>query len=312
VSPAADQPDILKKVGDLVPKIKTPVQLAGFVAFIIAAILARTSLLNAVGIAGLGMLFLAFGQVFAQLDKIPENSRASFLLWSLLFFILAFALNLAFAYYALRIQKPSAVTSVSSAPAIYPPAEQKIVDLKCEIESIRAAYTTLQDRPDRADAVNKSARQLAELALLVDDGQLSRGVQIYKYEAVAYLWAMVAGSEDDSAEKVETTKKILKATEKGNNLVEEAMRTGLLDTQKMRDTRDWIIKDDAVPRLQRLAAIALCVRWQVKKNPDDRLQVREIIRGLPNYYLKGEQPEKTTELRPCLVDSKANPQPLPR
>lgn len=257
------------------------------------------------------MLFLAFGQVFAQLDKIPENSRTFFLLGTLFLFVLAFALNLTFAFLALGAPKSSAVSTVSSAPAIYPPAEQKIVDLKCEVEAIRAVYTTLQDRPDRAEAVNRSARQLAERALAVDDRQLSLGIQIYKYEAVAYLWAMVAGSED-SAEKVETTKKILKATEKGNNLVEDAMRTDSADTPKMRNTRDWIIRDDAVPRLQRLTAIALCVRWLVNKDPDDRRQVRDIINRLPNDYLKAEQPEKTSELRPCLVDREAIPQPSPR
>jgi hypothetical protein len=307
VSPEAEQPDILKRLAELVPKIKTRVQLAGLVEIIIAVVLlAKNSLVNAAGIFGLGMLFLVFGQVFPQLDKLPGKSRTPFLLWSLFLFILAFALNLTFTFIVLAPPKCPTVTVAPSPTPTYPPAEQKLVDLNSEVAGIKAGYVL------EAKDVNKQARQLAERLLAVDDGQISLGMQIYKYEAVAYSWAMVAGSEDNPEAKLATSAKILKVTEKGNKLIEEAMRAGPLDTPKMRNMRDWIIKDNAAPRLQRLAAIALCVRWQVKKNPADRLAVRQIIRGLPYDYLNDEQPQKTSELRPCLVDNGSTSQPSSR
>jgi hypothetical protein len=310
VSPAAESSDILKKLADLLPKIKTPVQLMGLIALVIAVILAKNSLSNAAGTAGLGMLFLAFGQVYAQLDKIPESSRASFLVQSLTRFIVALGLYLAvivlLVWLAAKGQNAnSPVTPIVASP-VYPPGEQKLVDLRSEMDKIKAVYVLLLDRPDQARDVNRQSRQLAQRFLAVDDGQLSLGIQIYKYEAVAYSWAMVAGSEDDHRAKLRTVVEILTATEKGEKLVDDAMRPGLLD-KKAQDTRDWIIKDNAIPRLQRLAAIAICVRWQVDKKQEDRLKVRKLIDDLPYDYVMDEQPQKSSELQPCLVDHESEP-----
>src|SRR5207302_4144760 len=77
--------------------------------------------------------------------------------------------------------------------AHYSPAEQRLVDLKVEMDKIRLVYMTLMDFPDKAPGVNKDSRQLAERFLAVDDADLSVGIQIYKYEGAAYSWAMVAG-----------------------------------------------------------------------------------------------------------------------
>jgi hypothetical protein len=296
VSPEADSFGVLKKLADLLPKLKTPVQLAGFVAFLIAAVLlAKNSPLNAVGIVGLGILFVAFVQVFAQLDKIPENSRASFLLRSLFLFIIAFTLNLAFAYFVLVLPK-------STPPSRYPPAEQKVIDMTAEMDRIKGDYVSLLDRRDKAPSVNRRARQLAQRLIAVDDGSLSLGIRIYKYESVAYLWAMVVGSEADAEAKSRAVAEILAAAGKGENLIADAMVFRVPDSKKAQDTRDWIITDNASPRLQRLEAIALCARWQLKKNPLDRRTVRDLIADLPYDYLTDEKPQQSSELLPCLTD----------
>ncbi|HXP52526.1 MAG TPA: hypothetical protein VN922_21415, partial [Bacteroidia bacterium] len=72
---------VAKTLATIAPKIKLPVQLAALVAavltFCVAAVLYKNAPFPAVAIAGLGTLFIAYAQVFAQLDKLPEESRAS-------------------------------------------------------------------------------------------------------------------------------------------------------------------------------------------------------------------------------------------
>ncbi|HEY2364595.1 MAG TPA: hypothetical protein VGK36_26000, partial [Candidatus Angelobacter sp.] len=206
MGPATEWFGVLKKLTDLLPKIKAPVQLAGLVAVVLAVILSKKYPLEAAGIAGLGMLFLTFGQVFAQVDKVPASKRSFFLLGALMLFIVAFALNLVFAYYALGCTKCPPDRSSE-----YPPSDRIIIEMTPEVFQIEADYVSLLERPDKAGSVNRRARQLAERLLAVEDGPLSLGIQIYKYETVSYALAMVEGSEADANAKLKTVADILKA-----------------------------------------------------------------------------------------------------
>jgi hypothetical protein len=292
---------IAKTLASIAPKIKIPVQLAAFVAavltFCVAAVLYKNAPFHAVAIAGLGALFIAYAQVFAQLDKLPEDSRASFLLRSLLLFILAFALTLVSAGFLIwnGTKKPSEIQSN------YPPPEQRLVDLGNEMDKIRPIYMSLPEHLERALEVDRRARQLAERMLAVQDNLLRPGLRIYKYESVAYSWAMVLGSQSDNNAKSKTIDKILDAAEKGNGLVNEAMNPNLED-KKALDLQDWVIRDNALPRLKRMKAIALCARWQIDYNPEDRKEVRKLFAELPDDYRREEHPQDSDELRRCLTN----------
>ena len=183
------------------------------------------------------------------------------------------------------------------------------MDLRPQLDQIRACYVRLLDQPNKARDVNRDARHLAYRLAAVDDVDLGAAMQVYKYEALAYLWAMVVGSQPDSA-KLKTIEEILRAADEGQRLIDDVMRPGPYD-QRIQNWREWILNDNAVPRLQRLSAVALCARWEVKKNNDDLLRVRQIIANLSYDYRVDEGPDSSSELRPCLSGDDDNQKPEP-
>jgi len=230
---------------------------------------------------------------FGSEEKISGQSGARFLFGSLALCTLA----LAFAFLITRAFEARDTSQLEEIPQ-YSPAEQTVVDLGPQIDQTRASYVLLLDQPNKARDVNRDARHLAHRLAAVDDAALGGAMQVYKYEALAYSWAMVAGSEPDSA-RLKTVEEILRAANKGQQLIDDVMRAGSYD-ERIQNWREWIVKDNAVPRLQRLSAVALCARWGVKKNNHDLIRVRQIIANLPYDYHVDEHPDTSGELRPCL------------
>lgn len=292
---------VLAKIAGQLSKIKNPLQLTGIGIIAIAYVLAKSShLKEAIASLAFGILVMLFGLMPAIIGELlPEQERSSFLLKYLSLAVLAYAvMNFSPTLIA------SGIGKLDGGPH-YQPAEQKVVNLSSELDPIKASYALLLDQPERAPEVNRDAHHLAERLLAVNDADLGPAIQIFKYEAVTYSWAMVAGSEPDNHAKLKAVKEMLDAAGTGQALIDQVMRPQPFD-QRVETWHEWIIKDDVKPRLQRLSAIALCIRWQVNKDDDDRAKVREIIEDLPYDYRIDEHPERSSELRPCLSHNENN------
>jgi hypothetical protein len=181
----------------------------------------------------------------------------------------------------------------------YNDAEQHILDVSSEEIAIEGRYERLTSQPNEAPGVNKDARQVADRLIAVDDSSLGISMAIFKYQSIAYAWAMVLGSESESRAKLTAIREILDAAEKAEALINEVKMPRAYN-QQTQNARDWLIKDNAVPRLKRLSAVALCARWQVEKADSDRAEVNRILSEMPYDYLLYEKPKRSAELIPCL------------
>jgi hypothetical protein len=183
-----------------------------------------------------------------------------------------------------------------AAPVVRSPDEQRLVDLNNELWLLRRGPSS---------NVNKHASQLVNQMLEVDDTNLSLAMQILKYEHLSYAWGMVAGSESDSNARLKAAEESLKACATARAIVSKVNRSNPSD-KKMQAARDWIIKDDAEARINRISAGGLCIRSQINHDPLDARKAREIIENLPDHYLAREKPEKSSDLQPCLEISSQN------
>jgi hypothetical protein len=294
-------------ITNILSRTRIPVQLSGLAIAVIAAVAIRVWLPGAVGAqiaaSTLGILFIAFGQVFAQLGGMPRRSRAVFVLTALtLFCTLTLTLIITTSWLVAR-----ALISKAADSSGYSPAEKELVDLTKELPILKGSYESLLDSPAKAAQVNKDARQLIGKMAAVSDEQLGQAIKIFKYESLAYIWAIVARSESNSNPNVESEKKlesvgeILRACDNARKVVSEVMRPGPYD-QRMKDTREWIKNDGAPYRIERLSAVGLCTRWEITKNMADRFEARRIIHSLPKEYLDSEQPERSRALQSCLKE----------
>jgi hypothetical protein len=299
--------DFNETITNILSRTRISVQLSGLGITMLAAAAIRLWLPGAVGaqiaVIILGILFVAFGQVFAQLGGMPRRSRPVFVLTVLtLFCTLTLTLIITTSWLVARALRSKAADSSG-----YSPAEKKLVDLTKELPILKGSYESLLDSPAKAAQVNKDARQLIGKMSAVSDEQLGQAIKIFKYESLAYIWAIVARSESNSNPNVESEKKlesvgeILRACDNARTVVSEVMRPGPYD-QRVQDTREWIKNDGTPYRIERLSAVGLCTRWEITKDPADRSEVRRIIHSLPKEYLDSEQPERSRALLRCLKD----------
>lgn len=159
------------------------------------------------------------------------------------------------------------------------------------------------DPKARAPQVNTDGRKLVRKMQAVNDSELGLGMQIFKYQSIAYTWAIVAGSDSEQKTRQSSAEEVLKACQKAKALISEAYRPGPFSKQQQ-DIQDWIIKDDAESRVDRLTAVARCIRWQITANKQDLVEVQRIIDGFPPQYVEMEHPERSQELQPCLHNRK--------
>jgi hypothetical protein len=303
-------PDALSRLIGILPKIRTPIQVSGLAITVVAVVATRIwvpgSAYTQIVTGLLGLLFLFFSQMFAYLDVISPNARASFLLKGLrtvLLFGMGYLVIFVAAEFLMSTRSLAHDQKAPDNRITYSTAEQRLIDIHSDLWVLRDKYRSLSKSSSKSSIqeVNRTADKLAERMNNVNDGDISTNYKILKYQHLAYAWAMVAGSESIPKARGEAAEKILNACDTARSLIESVNRASSTD-KDAQYTRDWIIKDDAEARIQRLTAVALCVRWQVKprEREIDRLKVREIIENLPNHYLVNEEPEKSSELQPCL------------
>lgn len=179
----------------------------------------------------------------------------------------------------------------------YDPAAQHLVGLDSELKELRNRYE-LSDGTDMN--LNRDARQLAEKLIAVDDSNLGTAMEIFKYQSVAYARAIVLETESDSHAKLNSIREILDASDKAQRLIDEVKKPQNYN-KHLQEAREWLIKDDAVLRLKRLSAVALCARWQLNKDTSDLTEVRRMFDDVPYDYFLNEKPERSLELKPCLA-----------
>jgi hypothetical protein len=82
--------DILSKLANLLPQLKTPIQLVGFIVLVSSLIVIRSidpnNVLALLAGGAIGVLFLVFGQLFYHLGIFPEPSRVRLVLTALIIF----------------------------------------------------------------------------------------------------------------------------------------------------------------------------------------------------------------------------------
>lgn len=184
-------------------------------------------------------------------------------------------------------------------------SEAALRDISKELNEIRERYRGLSRLPANATEVGNDAATVAAKLVDIPDEDLGDGMQIFKYESLAYAHGIVAGSEIIASreftdqEKLKSIQALFNASEKTQRLIQEVRRPQPAD-EKLQKLRAWLRDDDADQRLQRLTAVGLCFRWQVKKDPKDRTEARDLVNTLPAYYRAREHPEQSSELAECV------------
>jgi hypothetical protein len=127
-------------------------------------------------------------------------------------------------------------------------------------------------------------------------------MQILKYEHLSYAWGMTAGSEPDNTSRRKAADESLKASAMAKKIVSRVNRANASD-KTIQAAKNWILKDDAEARINRLTAAGLCLRSQATQNKDDARRARTIVENLPDHYLVKEKPENSSELQPCVSNT---------
>jgi hypothetical protein len=180
----------------------------------------------------------------------------------------------------------------------YSAAEQKIVDLGAGVMPLKVQYERIQQSHNEDPALSKGAQELAHKMSDIKDLDLRISIQIFKYESIAYLWAMVAGSESDKGIRRQSVNAALEASKTAKELIDDVMKPGVYKKQTQ-DVRNWLVQDDAQSRVQRLEAVALCIQWKDYRRQEDHDAVRRIIQNFPKEYSDREHPEQSDELKQC-------------
>lgn len=297
--PAKGPPQDPTKPQDPV-NIKTRIQLAAQIVSAVAglAILAfkhswgtqETFIVAVLAIVSLGPLF----------PSLPLNARAPLILnivrWICVVWVISMVLRM-----VPGLSIPLLVLRQS-------PAETTLKNLGPRLSDLRGVYQSLSRLPGKATELNRDAEQIAEKIEETNDEELGLGMQIFKYESLAYAYGMVAGSEmiakkDDFSidNKSKAIEEFLEACEKLKVRIDEAHRRQPVD-EKLEKIRSWLVDDAANQRLLRLTAVGLCFRSQVNPQPEDRANVRKLFKKMDSYYITREHPELSYELQPCLGD----------
>lgn len=297
--------DVWSALIGVLPKIRTPIQLVGLALIVLGFTIPKllgADIRSAIAVASIGIPFLILAQSFVFLLRIPPRSRVFFLITT--FCICSALVVLLVVITSLRLSSTFEDKSSNASDARkYPPAAQRLVDMTNELALLKGSYETMLDPKARAPRVNTDARKLAKKLQAISDSELSLGMQIFKYQSIAYTWAIVAGSDSNQNIKLLSAGEVLAACAKANSLVQEANRPGPYD-QKQQDIRDWIIKDDAESRIDRLTAVARCIRWQINRDEQELAEVQRLLQALPPSYIETEHPERSQELQPCLERDK--------
>ncbi|MFL6389040.1 MAG: hypothetical protein ACJ71U_16275 [Terriglobales bacterium] len=248
----------------------------------------------------IAFLLLFLVQFFANLKLFPKTDLAP--LVSKILSIVGWIAALGIGAFA-GVQIASLMKRV---PGPDPPTtEATLRELSSKLNGLRAEYRRLPGFVTRAADLNRRAAILADNISDLNDANLDLGMQVFKYESLAYANGIVAGSEmiarDDftGQDKLQSIGALLDASENAQKLIEGVRRPQPVDAN-LQQLRSWLRDDDADPRLQRLTAVGLCFRWQVKKNPKDRIEARDLVNTLPAYYRAREHPEQSSELADCV------------
>jgi hypothetical protein len=200
--------------------------------------------------------------------------------------------------YFLLVLSPLYKELTAKAASRYSAAEQKIVDLGTGVRPLKVQYERIQQSHNEDPALSKGARELARQMSDIKDAEVGTPIQIFKYESIAYLWAMVAGSESDKETQRQSVNEILDASKTAEKLIDDVMKPGVYKKQTQ-DVRNWLVQDDAQSRVKRLEAVALCIRWKLDGKQEDRDAVHHIIQNFPKEYSDREHPEQSDELKQC-------------
>lgn len=289
--------DVWSALLGVLPKIRTPLQLVGLAIVVLGFLTSKflgADLRSTIAAASVGTPFLILAQCFVFLPQIPPKSRV-------LFLITTFCICSVLVVFLVVITSLwlSSALEDKTGTRKYPPAEQRLIGITNELDLLKGSYETMLDPKARAPQVNTDARKLAQKMQSISDSELGLGMQIFKYQSIAYTWAIVAGSDSDQKIRLSSAEEVLNACTEATSLVIEANRQGPYD-QKKQDIRDWIIKDDAESRINRLTAVARCIQWQINGDRQDLVEVQRLIQGLPQSYVEIEHPERSQELQPCL------------
>ncbi|HEV3039573.1 MAG TPA: toll/interleukin-1 receptor domain-containing protein [Candidatus Angelobacter sp.] len=207
--------------------------------------------------------------------------------------------------YLIHPKQDRADTRSEPTPAPTPirsPSEQSLLVFNDRIWELRKDYQNLQSNPDKAPEVNSRADQLASQISKLDDKDLNVSMQILKYEHLSYAWGMTAGSEPDNTSRRKAADESLKASAMAKKIVSRVNRANASD-KTIQAAKNWILKDDAEARINRLTAAGLCLRSQATQNKDDARRARTIVENLPDHYLVKEKPENSSELQPCVSNT---------
>ena len=287
---------VSEKIVDVVPKIRTKMQVSGLAIAVAAVVLIRIYIPEAknaqISAGAFGVLFLIFGQIFAHLGDIPLRSRATFLFRTFVLFCVFILALISLTAVLIAIDRPR------SAEPAFSPAEQKLLGIQDGLDMLRGRYESLAENNFEAVSVNAEARRFAEQLQTVADDSLTPGFRIFKYELTAYAWVFAAGSESDPAAKSKLGTQIIDASKHALDLISE-LKAHSSENEKLQQAYDWVISQDAVPRAQRWLAIGLCAQWQFDKDKQKLLQIRDLIQNLPSDFRKREKPENSREIKPC-------------
>jgi hypothetical protein len=130
---------IFSTLAEVLPKLKTKLQLSGFIVLIAAVVATRSiapTALNAQISAGaIGILFIVFGQVFSSLRDIPETDRSRLILLMFsVFCLFVLALVVTTSVFIAKAGPASATTTDGTRPTITTTSE-----------ALPAGQTTLLD-----------------------------------------------------------------------------------------------------------------------------------------------------------------------
>jgi hypothetical protein len=284
-------------------KFKRPIQVVAQIVITVGSLagaaIVKGSWHATLTVIAIAFLLLFLVQFFASLKSFPKKDLAP-LISRFLNIIGWVAVVAIIAYASVQI-----VPRIIWGPPDPPPAESTLRELNKELNGLRAQYQKLQHFASQAPDVNKRAAVLVGKISDLNDEELGLGMQVFKYESLAYANGIVAGSEMiarnefTAQDKLNSIKALLDASEKAQKLIEEVRRPQHAD-DKLQKLRAWLRDDDADQRLQRLTAVGLCFRSQVQKNPKDLAEARDLVNTLLPYYKAREHPEQSSELAECV------------
>lgn len=286
----------VEKFVNLIPRIKTPIQLAGLALAIAAVIAIRSVVPGAtkaqISAGAIGVVFLVFGQVFAALGSFPQKDRVK-LVVSLFSIFCAFVIALVVVTSILVAKTMESVDTDS-------PDESHVVDLKQQIMDLRGTWESASDFGSPAlSKVNERAPELAKEMLMISDSNLDQVHQILKYEYGGYAFVMAADTERDLSKKSVFSNSALDYLDHTQKLI-QAIESDAISNNESREISDWIIEDQEESRVNYLRAIASCTKAKAHNNTNHS-GVLEILKTIPTSFLQAYPPEKSSPLQPCLV-----------